>query len=116
MVEGVDYVPLFKILSDKDVFNTLVLLYRRENKPFTLKLLQKSMNLSLERADEILESLIAYKLIEVSELEIDDEVEKIFSFIPNPAFVALLAFSKELISKPGVFYHYCCDSSHIQFL
>ena len=107
LVEGIDYISLFKILSDENTFNTLLLLYRRENKPFTSRLLNKSLNLSIERADEILETLILYRVIEFSEVELDDEIQKIYSFIPNPAFISLLVFAKELISKPGVFYNYC---------
>lgn len=104
LFEGIDHISLFKILSDKDTFNTLLLLYKRENKPFTAKLLNKSLNISLERAEEILEALETYKLITISEVELDDDIIKIYNFIPNPAFVALLTFSKEIIVRPSHFY------------
>lgn len=115
VVEGVDYISLFKLLSDESIFNTILLLYRRENKPFTSKLLNKALSIPTERAEEILESLKLYKIVEVSEVELDDEIQKIYSFIPNPAFIALLTFSKELISKPRSFNNYC-GNRQIQYL
>ncbi len=106
LIEGVDYLSFFKTLSDEGFFSTLVLLYGRDNKLFTSKLLNKSLNISIEKAEEILGALEAYKLVTVSEIELDDEVQKVYQFDPNPALISLLAFAKELISKPNSFCWY----------
>lgn len=106
LVEDIDYLSLFQLLADKDVFSTLLLLYKRENKAFTSKLLNKNLDVTIERADEILRTLESYSLIATSEVELDDEVMKMYNFKPNPAFIALLAFSKEIIVNPNSFYWY----------
>lgn len=106
LVENIDYLSLFQMFADKDAFGTLLLLYKRENKPFTSKLLNKNLGVTMERADEILTILESYSLIATSEVELDDEVMKMYNFKPNPAFIALLAFSKEIIVNPNSFYWY----------
>lgn len=106
LVEGIDYLSLFQILADKDAFSILLLLYKREKKPFTSKLLNKTLGVTIERTDEIMRIFESYSLITASEVELDDEVMKVYNFNPNPAFIALLAFSKEIIVKPNSFYWY----------
>jgi transcriptional regulator with XRE-family HTH domain len=109
LIDNTDYVSLLKFLSNENTFNSLILLFGRDNKAFTPKLLNKELNLCLEEAQRILESLKFYNLVTTSEVELDDEIQTIYYFNPNPAFIALLAFSKELISKPNSFYwNYSC--------
>jgi len=101
-----EYVAAFKALSDPDVLNVLFLLYRRDNKPFTPKLLEKELKLPLEKAEQILQTLMKFELISESEIELDDSVQKVFNFTPNPAFISLLAIAREFIHFPHSFSYY----------
>jgi len=103
LFEKEEYVTLFKLLSDPDVMNSLYMLYKRENKPFTPKLLEKNLHLAAEKAEQVLQSLMQYGLVYQSDVELDDTIQTIYSFSPNPAFVAVLAISKELIKRPNKF-------------
>lgn len=102
-----NYLRLFRILADPDILKALYVLYGRENKPFTPKLLEKELGLPVERGTQILEILKDYSLIDTSEIELDDMVQKVYNFRPNPAFIAILALSLEMIKRPGSFrYNY----------
>lgn len=101
------YVNIYKLLGDPEILNCLIMLYKRENKPFTPKLLENRLKLSNERAKQILESLKLYGLISETEIELDDSIQKVYNFNPNPAFIALLAITKEIIKRPNAFTHLC---------
>ncbi|MHC1695213.1 MAG: helix-turn-helix domain-containing protein [Eubacteriales bacterium] len=102
------YSELFKILGDKEVLESLILLYRRvHNMPFTPKLLEKRIGINGDKAMEIIHALMKYKLIQDSQIELDDEEMTMYSFIPNPAFTALLTLAGEIIQKPCSFNYYC---------
>ncbi|MDF2684962.1 MAG: hypothetical protein K0S55_143 [Clostridia bacterium] len=101
-----NYIKFFGLLGDEDVLKVLWLLYSRNNKPFTPKLLENELQIKADKSIEILESLKNYKLISTSEIELDDEIQIVYNFHPNPAFIALLSFSKEMIKKADFFYYY----------
>lgn len=106
LLSNTDYVSLFKILGDEDYFKSIIYLYQRENKSFTPKLLFKTFNITEDKAKEILIKLKDYEMIGVSEIELDDEMQTIYTFNPNPAFIALLTFAKEIINIPDIFWMY----------
>jgi transcriptional regulator with XRE-family HTH domain len=99
------FINLFKMLSETDTLKTLYFLYKRENKAFTPKLLEKEIGIKRERAVQILNELCTYEMISTSEIELDDEVIKVYNFNPNPALIAILALSNEIISRPHSFYY-----------
>jgi len=101
-----DYQKLFQTLADPAVLNCLFFLYKRENKPFTSKLFEKEFSMSPEKADEVLNLLEQYSFVKFSYVEIDDAIQKIYNFHPNPAFIAMLAIAKEIIRKPNSFIYY----------
>jgi len=101
---GIDYPTFFKALSDKGVFDACVLLNKREHKKaFTPLLFVKNLEVSLEKANQIIDVLLKYKLIYSSQIEMDDETQTIYHFRPAPAFIALLIFAREIIDKPCIF-------------
>ena len=101
---GIDYPTFFKALSDKGVFDACVLLNKREHKKaFTPLLFVKNLEVSLEKANQIIDVLLKYKLIYSSHIEMDDETQTIYHFRPAPAFIALLIFAREIIDKPCIF-------------
>lgn len=109
------YLELFNLLGNTEILKALYLLFNRENKQFTPKLLEKGLKISKEKAIEILNLLSQYSFIHTSKIELDDEVQKIYNFFPNPAFIPLLAISNEMIKKPNCFY-WTCHSRQKPFL
>jgi transcriptional regulator with XRE-family HTH domain len=108
-----DHLSLFASLANKDFFNALVFLYKRTHKkPFTVKLLTKHLGFDENQCKEVIKKLLAYHLIDQTELELDDEAEIIYGFSPNPAFISLLIFAQELIDRPYSFWEY--SSSRIK--
>ncbi len=104
LFEGIDYTAFFSVISDQDVFRTLVLLYKRdERKDFTEKLIMKELSVGIERANEIISALKRINLVITRKLELDDEIKDVYTFVPNTAFVALLIFAREMIERPRVF-------------
>lgn len=101
------YTNFFKLLGEPNVMDCLSLLYKRENKPFTPMLFEKQLKLSAERTQNILNWLKPYGLISEIEIELNDAVQKVYNFNPNPSFIALLAITKELIERPNAFTYFC---------
>ena len=105
--DGVDYPALFRFLGDKDAFDTCVLLNKRDHgTSFTPHLLVKRLGITLERAREILLGLENYHMLRKTELELDDETQTVYSFVPTPSFPAMLLFAHELIQRPDSFCYF----------
>ncbi len=103
----IDYIGLFKDLSDKDVFDACVFLYKREaDKAFTEQLFEKNLKIDTVRAKRIINVLLKYNLLYETQIEMDDEIRMVYNFKPTPSFVALLIFSKEIIKAPNNFSYY----------
>ncbi|MBE6681255.1 MAG: helix-turn-helix transcriptional regulator [Ruminococcaceae bacterium] len=106
LFENIDYLQFFQFLSDKDIFNVLVFLHKRDTtKAFTENLIAKNLNITQERAVEVVGMLEKYNLVYKTEIELDDELKTVYNFKPTPSFVALLIFAKEII-KPPTNYSY----------
>lgn len=103
-----NYQQFFSLLGDENVLKCIVFLLQRDNKPFTPKLLEKAIGISSENATDILERLEHYTLIYDKEIELDDAIQKVYEFRANPALIALLFISNEIIKRPNNFY---CNSS-----
>ncbi len=113
---GIDYTPLFRDFSDKDVFDACVMLNKREHtKAFTTFLIVKQLGVSEEKANEIIKVLLKYQLISSSQIEMDDEIKTIYHFRPTSSFVAFLIFARELIDKPDHFSYYSNDRTKPYF-
>lgn len=107
-LNGIDYSSFFKELSERDFFDALVMLHKREGfKAFTPNLFVKHLGVSLDRSMEILDKLKKYHLIHTTQIEMDDEIQTVYHFNPTPSFVALLIFAREIIARPEIFcYNY----------
>ena len=105
--EGIDYVTFFKDFGDKAVFDTMVLLNKREqDKGFTPNWLIKNLKIEIEKATEVINILKKYRLIKTTQLEMDDMTQEIYTYDPTPSFVALLIFAREMIDRPGSWRFY----------
>ncbi|MBO5371033.1 MAG: helix-turn-helix transcriptional regulator [Clostridia bacterium] len=106
LFENIDYLQFFQFLSDKDIFNVLVFLHKRDTtKAFTENLIAKNFNLTQDKAVEVVGILEKYNLVYKTEIELDDEIKTVYNFKPKPSFVSLLIFAKEMI-KPPTNYSY----------
>lgn len=106
LFENIDYLQFFQFLSDKDIFNVLVFLHKRDTtKAFTENLIAKNFNLTHDKAVEVVGILEKYNLVYKTEIELDDEIKTVYNFKPKPSFVSLLIFAKEMI-KPPTNYSY----------
>ncbi len=107
LLSNIDYTKFFEELSDKDIFNALLLLFRRDSKKaFTENLFVKQLNIDLEKTNKIIRVLTKYHLIKKTQIEFDDEIQDVYTFIPTPSFVSLLIFAKEIIEPPQNFAFY----------
>ena len=105
--EGIDFIAFFKDFSDQNVFNAMVILNKRKNKKaFTANLLVKEMDIDKDTAADIIRILQKYHLIHVTQIEMDDEEQEIYTFNPTPSFIALLIFAREMIDRPNNFSYY----------
>lgn len=107
LFDNVDYVEFFKEMSDKDIFNAFLLLFKRDfKKAFTENLFVKELNIDSEKTQEIIKVLTKYHLIKKTQIELDDDTKDIFTFFPTPSFLSLLIFAKEIIEPPHSFAFY----------
>ena len=107
LFENINYTELFRELSDKDIFNSFLLLFKRDSKKaFTENLFVKELNVDLEKTKEIIRVLTKYYLIKKTQIELDDEIKDVYTFFPTPSFVSLLIFAKEIIEPPHNFSFY----------
>ena len=100
-----EYLQLFSLLADEDALKTVFFLYGREGKPFTPRLLERELNLPIEKAENILDKLECYKLINRKEIELDDELRTTYEFNPNFSFIPFMTFAEEFINRPNSFYY-----------
>ncbi len=105
LLEGIDYPAFFKLLSDKDMFNALLLLHKREStNSFTDKLLTKELGIPQEKAKQIISELLRLHLLRKTVAEIDEELVEFYQFLARPSFVSMLIFAREMIDIPNNFY------------
>lgn len=107
LFDNIDYVELFKDLSDKDIFAAFLLLFKRDaKKAFTKNLFMKEMGIDSEKTRKIIEVLAKYRLVEKTQIELDDEIKDVYNFSPTPSFISLLIFAREIIDPPQLFAFY----------
>lgn len=107
LFNGIDYVSLFRDLSDKTLFDALVLLDKRDSKKsFTPNLLVKNLGLDFDKSLEIIRTLQKYGLIRMTQIETDDVTQEVYSFKPTPSFISMLIFAREMIDKPNNFVYF----------
>ena len=101
-----NYCKLFSFLGEKDFLNAAILLESIEPYLFNISLLKSNLNITEQRAEEIILKLEEYKFITEASIETENGKEKVYHIHSNPALVAVLALATELIKKPSNFTHY----------
>lgn len=101
-----DYCKLFSFLGEKDFLNAAILLESIEPYLFNISLLKSKLNVSDQRAQEIILKLEEYRFITKASIETENGKEEVYHIHANPALVAVLALATELIKKPNNFTHY----------
>ncbi len=105
LLDGIDYPEFFKLMADKDIFETLVFLYKRESfNAFTEKLIIKELGCTEDKAKHITSVLLRLNIIAKTVAEVGDELVEVYQFARRPAFVSMLIFAREMIDIPNNFY------------
>lgn len=105
LLDGIDYPKFFKLMADKDLFETLVFLYKRESfNAFTEKLVIKEIGCTEEKAKQIIAELLRLSILAKTVAEIDNELVEVYQFARRPSFVSMLIFAREMIDIPNNFY------------
>ncbi len=75
LFDEINYIEFFSYLADADIFNSLILLFKRDSKKaFTENLFTKELNVNLDKAKKIIEILLKYQLVIKTQIEFDDEI------------------------------------------
>ena len=104
-----EYIELFGTLADADFLKALFFFHSRNNKPFTIKFIEKELSLTTVRAKEIMAKLIKYKFTTYKEIEMEGETQTLYEFNSLFSFVPFLTFSEEIINRPNAFYCFCSN-------
>ena len=105
LFEGIDYPRFFRLMADKDIFDTLVFLHKRESfNSFTEKLIIKEIRCTGDKARQIISELLCLNILRKIVAEVGDELVEVYHFERNPAFVSMLIFAREMIDVPNNFY------------
>lgn len=103
--DGADPQSLFRDLSDPDVFNALLFLYRRNSSAaFSEDLFVKELAVDLKKAQEIAAVLKRYFFVHENVLETEGGMRQIYVLNDRPAFCGLLMFAAELCAAPRRFF------------
>ncbi len=94
-----EFCAFFKALSDKVVFDTLVLLMRLPEGKFTAQGLGKKLKIDETKMNDVLSILTGYHLLRSDKIELDDTTYTVYSVnIENcSAFTPLLIFAQRFI-------------------
>jgi len=102
-----DYPAFFADLGDRDFFDTLIMLHKREGcKAFTPQLICKNLGFENDKAVQIMKKLENHGMVYKTEIEIDDGVLEVYNFAPSPSLIPLLIFAKEIMNPPSSFSWY----------
>lgn len=105
LLDGIDYPGFFRLMADKDIFATLVFLYKRESfNAFTEKLITKELGYSEDKAGQIIAELSYLNMLTKTVAEVGDELVEVYQFARRPSFVSMLIFAREMIDIPNNFY------------
>lgn len=105
LLDGIDYPEFFKLLANKDIFETLVFLYKRESfNAFTEKLIIKELGCTEEKAKQVIAELLRLNILGKTVAEVGDELVEVYQFARRPSFVSMLIFAREMIDIPSNFY------------
>ena len=67
----------------------------------------KNLKIEPQKANDILNTLIKYKLVYSKQIEMDDEIQTVYNFSPTASFIGLLIFAREIIYRPQVYAYHC---------
>ena len=105
LLDGINYPDFFKVMAEKDIFDTLVFLYKRESfNAFTEKMIIKELGCAEDRAKWIIAELLHLNILAKTVAEVGDELVEVYQFARRPSFVSMLIFAREMIDIPSNFY------------
>lgn len=103
------HTKLFGLLAEPDAYDALFLIMQREFNPFTVKLLEKTLKITNERAVEILDRFEEFMLVYSSVLELDDEQIRIYNtWMHSIRIIPFLTMAREMVDAPESFVYQSC--------
>ena len=106
--DGMDYPAFFAMLADKNVFDTIVHLYKRDLRgTLTLKFLADSMKTTEEEMARIIAILQKLKMVVIRPITLDDSTSDVYEVdhFRAPNFLALLTFARYQMVSENVWQH-----------
>lgn len=94
-------------LSDELFYNTLVFLYSRNGVNFTEQLLIDNLNITYDEAKAVLQKMKKFKIVDCSNVPINDTTVELYAVLQNPQIVGLIAMLDMVANKPNHYCYYC---------
>lgn len=93
-------------LSDELFYNTLVFLYSRNGGNFTEQLLIDKLHITYDSAKSVLQKMQEFKIVDCSDVPINDTTMKLYAVIQNAPIVGLIAMLDMVVNKPNAYCYY----------
>ncbi len=103
------HIELCRELGYKDFYEAIVLLHSRPKGNFTEQLFVKELGVSEDRAKELIDSLLKFRFLNKSELEIDDQKKVIYSPEHNAEILGVFAFLDLMSMRSRSYSYYCTE-------
>ena len=93
-------------LSDELFYNVLVFLHSRNGGNFTEQLLIDNLNITFDEARSVLEKMKEFKIVDCSNVPINDTTIELYAVLQNPQIVGLIAMLDMVVNKPNAYCYY----------
>jgi transcriptional regulator with XRE-family HTH domain len=111
-----EYQKLFAMLGQTDILKALFIVHAKHknsetvlNSSYSVKHLEKIFELTPERVAPVIETMSEYGFLSENKIELDDEIQSVYSFGASPAFIAVLVLCQSLIQRP---YAFMCQGDY----
>ena len=87
-------------------YNTLVVLYSRNDGNFTKQLLIDNLNMTYEEAKSVLQKMKDFNIVASSNVSIDDTTIELYKVLPNHQIVGLISMLDLVVNRPRNYCYY----------
>ncbi len=108
LANSTDLCTFFKFLSDRTIFDAMVLLCRHPYSQFTIKPFADKLKIDENKANEVLDFLIQYGCLAVEQVEIDYEIRTVYRCCKEElsAFAPILILTQRFLGNNKSYYFY----------
>lgn len=93
-------------LSDELFYNTLVVLYSRNDGNFTKQLLIDNLNMTYDETKSVLQKMKEFNIVASSNVLINDTTMELYKVLPNPQIVGLISMLDLVVNRPRNYCYY----------